>query len=60
MPALLELSVQQRTAVWLVHGCGWSYREVAEAMDVSASAVGTHVARALEHLRTRLEVDARA
>lgn len=60
VPALLALSVQQRTAVWLVHGCGWSYREVAEAMDVSASAVGTHVARALEHLRARLEVDARA
>ncbi len=60
VPALLELSVQQRTAVWLVHGCGWSYREVAEAMDVSASAVGTHVSRALERLRARLEVDARA
>jgi RNA polymerase sigma-70 factor (ECF subfamily) len=60
VPALLALSVQQRTAVWLVHGCGWTYREVAEAMDLSASAVGTHVARALEHLRDRLEVDARA
>ena len=60
VPALLALSVQQRTAVWLVHGCGWSYREVAEAMEVSASAVGTHVARALEHLRARLEVDSRA
>ena len=44
VPALLALSVQQRTAVWLVHGCGWPYREVAEAMDVSASSVGTHVA----------------
>jgi DNA-directed RNA polymerase specialized sigma24 family protein len=60
VPALLALSVQQRAAVWLVHGCGWSYREVAEAMDVSASAVGTHVSRALEHLRSRLEVDTRA
>jgi DNA-directed RNA polymerase specialized sigma24 family protein len=60
VPALLELSVQQRTAAWLVHGCGWSYREAAEAMDVSASAVGTHVSRALEHLRARLEVDTRA
>jgi DNA-directed RNA polymerase specialized sigma24 family protein len=60
VPALLELPVQQRTAVWLVHGCGWSYREAAAAMGVSASAVGTHVSRALDRLRARLEVDARA
>ncbi|MEJ7582803.1 MAG: sigma factor-like helix-turn-helix DNA-binding protein [Acidimicrobiales bacterium] len=60
VPALLDLPLTQRTAVWLVHGCGWSYREVAEAMDVSVSAVGTHVTRALERLRAQLEVDARA
>ena len=60
VPALLELSPQQRTAVWLVHGCGWPYREAAEAMNISTTAVGTHVARALERLRARLEVDARA
>lgn len=57
VPALLELPETQRIAVWLVHGCDWSYREVADAMDVSVSAVGTHVGRALARLRARLEVD---
>lgn len=57
VPALLALPDRQRTAVWLVHGCGWSYAECAEAMDISASAVGTHVSRALDALRRRLEVD---
>ncbi len=56
IPALLQLSTRQRTAVWLVHGCGWRYREAAEAMGLSPSAVGTHVSRALEHLRSRFEV----
>jgi RNA polymerase sigma-70 factor, ECF subfamily len=60
VPALRDLSPQQRTAVWLVHACGWHYREAAEAMGITTTAVGTHVARALEHLRTRLEVDASA
>jgi DNA-directed RNA polymerase specialized sigma24 family protein len=54
--ALRGLVETQRTAVWLVHACGWSYRETAEAMGVSVSAVGTHVTRALERLRSRLEV----
>ncbi|MBK5286878.1 MAG: sigma-70 family RNA polymerase sigma factor [Acidimicrobiia bacterium] len=57
IPALMSLSDRQRTAVWLVHGCDWSYAEVADAMHLSASAVGTHVARALAHLRDQLEVD---
>jgi DNA-directed RNA polymerase specialized sigma24 family protein len=56
VPALLSLSTAQRTAVWLVHGCGWSYAETAEAMGNSASAVGTHVSRGLEHLRAAFEV----
>lgn len=60
VPALLALSLQQRTAVWLVHGCQWHYREVAEAMEISPSAVGTHVSRALDHLRSYLEVGTRA
>jgi DNA-directed RNA polymerase specialized sigma24 family protein len=60
VPALLELPEQQRTAVWLVHGCHWRQTEVAEAMGISASAVSTHVSRALTHLRRRLEVEARA
>ncbi|HEY3140497.1 MAG TPA: sigma-70 family RNA polymerase sigma factor [Acidimicrobiales bacterium] len=60
IPALLDLPETQRTAVWLVHACGWRYREVAEAMDISISAVGTHVTRALVRLRARLEVETNA
>ena len=60
VPALMQLSERQRTAVWLVHGCEWSYAEVSEALAISPSAVGTHVSRALEHLKTALEVDTRA
>jgi RNA polymerase sigma-70 factor (ECF subfamily) len=56
VPALRDLPDTQRTAVWLVHACGWPYRDAAEAMGVSVSAVGTHVSRALERLRARLEV----
>lgn len=55
VPALQDLPETQRTAVWLVHACGWPYRDVAEAMEVSVSAVGTHVARALMRLRACLE-----
>jgi len=60
VPALLALSQAQRTAVWLVHGCQWTYSEVAEALGISASAVGTHLSRGLERLRSRLEVTGRA
>lgn len=54
--ALRALPERQRTAVWLVHACGWTYAECGEAMGVSASAVGTHVSRALARLRVELEV----
>src|SRR3954451_8179576 len=60
VPALLALPDTQRTAVWLVHACGWRYAEVAEAMDTSVSVVGNHVSRALEALRNALEVDSHA
>jgi DNA-directed RNA polymerase specialized sigma24 family protein len=53
-PALAELSPAQFRAVWLVHGCGWTYAETAVALDVSASTVGSHVARAMTHLRGQL------
>jgi DNA-directed RNA polymerase specialized sigma24 family protein len=56
--ALAALPAMQRSCVWLVHGCGWTYAETAEALGISASAVGTHVARALTRLRTRLGVTA--
>jgi DNA-directed RNA polymerase specialized sigma24 family protein len=53
-PALAALSPTQYRAVWLVHGCGWTYAETAVALEVSASTVGSHVARAMVHLRERL------
>lgn len=56
-PALAALTGSQRTAVVLVHGCGWSYQEVAGALNISRSSVGTHVSRALARLRKELEVD---
>ncbi len=60
VPALLELPDTQRTAVWLVHACDWSYADVAEAMGTSTSMVGNHVSRGLARLRDLLEVDSRA
>ena len=56
VPALLELSGPQRTAVWLVHACQWRHAEVAEAMGISPSTVATHVSRGLTSLRQHLEV----
>jgi len=60
VPALRALPDTQRTAVWLVHACGWTYAETAEAMGVSTSAVGTHVTRALDRLRAGLEISSHA
>ncbi len=56
-PALDGLSTRQRTAVVLVHGCGWTHHEGAQAMGVTRSSVGTHVGRALTQLRRELGVD---
>lgn len=56
-PAMRGLPSQQRSAVWLVHGVGWTYAEAAEAMGISTSAVGTHVARGLSRLRQQMGVD---
>lgn len=52
--ALLDLPERQRTVVWLVYACEWSYPEVAEALEISASAVGTHASRGLAALRSTL------
>ena len=60
VPALWALPETQRTAVWLVHACGWTYAEVAEATGASVSMVGNHVSRGMRRLRRRLEVDANA
>jgi RNA polymerase sigma-70 factor (ECF subfamily) len=54
--ALAGLSPAQSRAVWLVHACGWTYAETAEALHMSPSTVGSHVSRALGHLRAELGV----
>lgn len=54
VPALQNLSSMQRQCVWLVHACEWTYAETAEALGVSASAVGTHLTRGMTRLRTAL------
>ncbi len=54
VPALLKLTPPQRATVWLVHACGWQYAEVADALGISASAVGSHLQRGLDHLRTAI------
>lgn len=51
VPALRALPPKQRAAVWLVHGCGWSYADAAEAMEIGTSTLGTHVTRGVETLR---------
>jgi DNA-directed RNA polymerase specialized sigma24 family protein len=60
VPALMQLPLTQRSAVWLVHACDWSYADTADALGMSATAVGTHVSRGLARLRELLkaEVDA--
>jgi DNA-directed RNA polymerase specialized sigma24 family protein len=57
LPALIALSEQQRAVVMLVHGYGWSLREVAAMLDLSLSTVRNHLDRALSRLRHALEVD---
>jgi RNA polymerase sigma-70 factor (ECF subfamily) len=55
VPALRALPEQQRAAVWLVHACGWTHAEAAEAMAVDRSTVGTHVQRGMAALRSALD-----
>ena len=57
IPALLALPETQRTAVWLVHACGWSYADAAAALETSPSMIGNHVTRAMAKLRVELGVD---
>lgn len=58
--ALMQLPLTQRSAVWLAHGCEWTHREIAEALEVSPSTVATHVSRGLETLRRQLGVEVTA
>ena len=52
---LSRLRPSQRVAVLLIHGYGFSYRDVAQLLDVSEAAVTNHVHRGLRKLRARLE-----
>lgn len=55
--ALAALSPQQRAAVVLVHGHGYSLNEAADALGCSISTIRNHVARALRRLHAALEGD---
>jgi DNA-directed RNA polymerase specialized sigma24 family protein len=52
--ALGSLTVKQRTAVFLVHGCGWSQAEAATFLGVSSSSLRNHLARGADKLRRLL------
>ncbi len=54
--ALDRLTRPQRTAVVLIHGFGWTYREVSDVMGIRRSSVQRHVDRAMEKLRADLGV----
>ncbi len=54
--ALADLSRNQRATVVLIHGFGWTVREVAELMGVSAGTIQTHDERAMRKLRSALKV----
>jgi RNA polymerase sigma factor (sigma-70 family) len=54
--SLAKLRPEQRAAVLMVKSYGFSYREVAELLGVSESAVTNHVHRGLARLRSMMEV----
>lgn len=54
--ALRRLSARQRMAVMLIHGCEWTYAEVAELMGVSVSTVQQHAERGMLKLRAAIGV----
>jgi RNA polymerase sigma-70 factor (ECF subfamily) len=54
--ALADLTTKQRAAVVLIHGFGWTVREVAELLDISAGTVQKHDERAMRKLRSSLKV----
>lgn len=56
-PALGRLSERQRLAVVLIHGFGWTHREVAETTGISITSVQNHLERGLRKLRRLLGVD---
>ena len=55
--ALAALSRRQRLAVVLVHGYGYTLREVAELTGIKPTTVQNHLSRGLSRLRSSLGVD---
>jgi DNA-directed RNA polymerase specialized sigma24 family protein len=49
--ALQSLTENQRTCVVLIHGCGWSYRDVGQLLHRSEASIRNHLHRGLEQLR---------
>jgi RNA polymerase sigma-70 factor (ECF subfamily) len=58
--ALAQLAEMQRVTVLLIHGFGWTYREVADHLGVAVGTVQTHVERAMTKLRHELKVELHA
>lgn len=53
--ALASLPERQRVAVILVHGLGWTQREVAELLGISRSTLQNHLERGTKRLRRALK-----
>jgi len=58
--SLAGLSKKQRVAVVLIHGMGYSEREVADLLGISRWSVRTHADRGLRRIRSALGVSADA
>jgi RNA polymerase sigma factor (sigma-70 family) len=58
--ALASLSQRQRVAVVLVHGFGYTLREVADLTGIKITTVQNHLERGLRRLRDQLGVDSTA
>jgi DNA-directed RNA polymerase specialized sigma24 family protein len=59
LAAMADLSEQQRVCVVLTQAYGWQLSKVGELLGVSVSTVQTHTQRAMEKLRSALEVTER-
>jgi RNA polymerase sigma-70 factor (ECF subfamily) len=54
---LSSMPERQRIAVVLIHGYGWSSKEVAAMTGLKSSTVQTHLERGLANLRRQLKVE---
>lgn len=55
--AVRALPDRQRTAIWLCVACGFTHAEAASAMEITRTAMGTHVQRGMTSLRASLGVE---